>query len=321
MAKTAAASSDVVVIDITDLTPTVVKSWKLDVLPVSKRGKGSYVSIYSPGTSTSPRIRIEGVRFASEPCIQYPPNVDYVETRLRIQQTRALRDAGHALTHLPRAVLAVSDKEDPIALEDSIQWSRTSIEIGTSLTVSNRKQHNNVVILRFPSAYERIRNISLDYYYTLDVELIGIHLGMRMLEWRLLMLRITDSIPAPLSIKDADVSALTNVPTYKGQKHVNVDDNDNDNDDDDYDREEEADFQMDPEDKIVAIARLYQEISESQGRIQEVIKETRTKLHEYVGIEEELNALLKSLKNEGTYVNSLRVYDEWLRLSHLQDKF
>jgi hypothetical protein len=246
--------------NIADLTPEAVSGWGAEAIPLDKRG-GLYFNLSAGGKPI--RMCIEGASMACEPHLSTSPAV----TVFRIEAKHSLKRAAAVLSEaLPPVLVGCHPGVDALALEEGVQLSR----LYRGRAVSQ---------MRFPFYYDRIKGLALDQRYSLEVELVGVHLGsnVKSLEWRLLMLRITD-------------------PPVEGAGSPGSD----------------SDAEIDPEDRADVMARVWAEIEDAakeadarQGELAAAMEEARARSNR-------ARESLKSLSADRRLENYLAVHEAWM---------
>lgn len=244
--------------NILNLTPEEVSAWGAEAVPIDKRG-GLFFNISSGGKPI--RLCIDGVRMACSPHLNTSPAV----TVFRIEAKHALKRVAAVLSEaLPPVITRCHPSVDGLELDESIQLGRMY-------------QGRMVSQMRFPFYYDRIKSLALDQRYSLEVELTGVHMsaGVKSLEWRLLMLRITDT---------ADT--------------VGSDDED-----------DEAEIY--PDDMADVMERVWSEIKAAAEEADARQEELAAALEEARARSNRAHACLKSLTEDRRLENYLEVHEAW----------
>lgn len=241
--------------NIVHLTSEDIAGWKSEVIPDGK--KGSRV-IPRDAEGRVLRFTIEGVRLAES------PSMSDSTTTMRLIGTRQLSRIAALLSDL-----RVPDV-DPVSLEDALQWQRMY-----------RKQP--VILMRFPAVYERIRGIDTNQFYTLDVELLCIRVGVAApsIEWKLLMLRITDK---PFD----DVEHL---PPFADMETDSMLDDD-------------PGAFLSSDEQEAAISALEVTLENSISSCQDTIYKVTSEL-------EQLKKFKKRISDDRSFANYVRVHNDW----------
>jgi len=149
------------------------------------------------------------------------------------------------------------------------------------------RMHRGVQVLelQFPTNYDRIKNISIESYYCFDIQCLGINTANQIIEWKLRMIRI---IETP-SIKEREITEYST---------------------DDFDTE----LDLDPDDVESSIQSMLKLLTENLACINTEIQ-TSIALTENLQLKAaSVKSYIESLEKKPSYINSVKIYDEWLRL-------
>lgn len=245
--------------NIVDLTPEAVSAWGAEAIPIDKHG-GMYFNLSCGGKPI--RVCIEGAIMACEPHLSTSPAF----TIFRIEAKHSLKRLAAVLSEaLPPVIARCHPGVDALALEESVQLNRMY-------------RGHAVSQMRFPFYYDRIKGLALDQRYSLEVELVGVHLGssVKSLAWRLLMLRITD--PAETSGSAGS----------------------------------DSDTEIDPEDQADVMAQVWAEIEAAAEEADARQEELAAEMEEARARSTRARECLKSLSADRRLENYVAVHEAWM---------